>query len=773
MVKFFKAYLLILILTCPGFVLSAQDKFESVLEQSITRVNQLLDSSNVFLLTNSVKPENNDIPGFLFLSGDEIAESNSDLAEQYYALKQKYLKSDLGIRFTGNYNNNLKGGFAAEEDIYYNQRTYFGLEWNIMETGSIGNRKKLASLENQKQIDLIELREKNIKQEYFFTRQYITASFVNAQNPYLQQRLEVLWGLFDIYQELFYLKRVEWERLLKIKGEIKKVELLLKRNQQIIENAGFDKKELLNVEGLSVFGINTDNILNGIPMEEYDSLKYALKINNLDNTYDDYMDNVSVRPYVRYNMYDFLSTTARQYPSAGVTLNLPVSKSTGKKELVKVERQMLTDEYNQEKDQVYTDVLNLTRLYEEKIQDFVYLVYQRDLLKERISRELKKREINLLGFNGIKALGYFDEFLDYEAGILDKKKDIYLRLLDVSYATKGEDPAKYLDKLGYDLSYKNYPGTRSVYLWSTLFNVMNNDHLITFMRDREIDHVLISLSRLNDDEKLKDFIRKADRYGIQSIGLIGNNDLVNKNPEEVTAYLAPFKAYGLKAIHLDVEPHSFDDFKTHEESYLAKLIFVYKTTAQWCHTNGMGLSVSLPFYYPENIIEEAFDICDQVYIMNYNAKNENQLIERLNGFTKDKYRNKLVVSIRPSDFTTLQDLDYTLLHIIKNTGIQNYCFSDLRGLNRMTSDLSDESGSDPHYQPYRVESGAFRNQADAKVLSDKFKKLNFDGQVTWKRNGTYCVVLGYFNNFDAAQKTLNNFSERWPDLPKPWIYMVY
>ncbi|MFB6319528.1 SPOR domain-containing protein [Saccharicrinis sp. FJH54] len=774
MVKFIKAlYLLLPLLFLLNLAVSAQDQFESVLEQSITRVNELLDSSNIFLLTNPGKPANNEIPGFLFLSPEEMPENSSVLAEQYYALKQKYLKSDLGIRFTGNYNNNLKGGFAEDEDIYYNQRTYLGLEWNVMQTGSIGNRKKLASLEAEKQIDLIELKEENIKKDYFFTRQYITASFVNAQNPYLQQRHEVLLGLFDIYQELFYLKRVDWERLLKIKGEIKKVELLLRRNEQIIENTGFETNELLNVEGLTVFGINTDKVLGGIPMAKYDSLKYALKINDLKNTYDDYVDHVSIRPYVRYNFYDFLSTNARSYPSAGVTLNLPVSKSTGKKDLLQVEKQRLTEEYHQEKDQVYTDVLNLTHLYEEKVQDFVYLVYQRDLLRERISRELKKREINLLGFNGIKALGYFDEYLDYEAGILDKKKDIYLRLLDVSFAAKGEDPVNYLDKLGYDLSYKNFPGNRAVYLWSGLFNVMQNDHLITFMKDREIDQVMISLSRLNDEDKLNDFIQKAETNNINPAGLIGNNALVNQSAEEIIAYLAPFESYKLNAIHLDVEPHAFNDFDKNQSDYLTKLLNVYRTAAEWCHSRGMELSVSLPFHYPETVIDQAFEICDQVYIMNYNAKDEHQLIERLNGFIKDKYRKKLVVSIRPSDFTSLKDLDYTLLHIIKNTGIERYCFNDLRGLNRFTTDFTEDSWDEPHYQPYRVESGAFRNKADATALSKQLKKLNFNGQVTWKRNGTYCVVLGYFNNFDAALGTLNNFKKRWPDFPEPWIYMVY
>lgn len=753
--------------------LNAQDQFETVLENSINRVNQLLDSSNVFLLKNTDNFSYDKIPGFLYLSGNILSESNSELSNQYFDLKTKYLKSDLGIRVTGNYNNNFKGGFAEDDEDFYNQRVYLGLEWNALQTGVLGNKKKIKSLEHEKQLNTIELKESNLKREYFFTRQYITASFVTAQNPYLKQRLDVLWGLYDIYQELFYLKRVDWERLLKVKGEIKKVELLLKRNEQMLENSGFQENELLRVDGLPIFSVNTDAIFNGSSLENFDSLKYAIKINDIENNYEDYFDNISVRPYVRYNFYDFLSTSARSYPSAGVSLNIPVNKSNGKKSLVKVEQEMLNEMFVREKDQFTSDVLDLNRSYEERIQDFVFLVYQRDLLKEKISRELRKREINLLGFNGVKALSFFDEFLDFEADILDKKKDIYLRLLDLCLVTKGENPDNYLLELGYDLSFKNFPGNRGVYMWSELFNVMNNDHIISFMEDREINWVLVSLGKASNEDKLHEFFKELRYHKIRPIGLIGNNDLVNHTEEHIISYLNAFSRYDIEGIHFDVEPHVFDDYHDNKEEYLEKLLWLYGVASEWCRINDYTFSVSVPFHYPVAFINDAFKVCDRIYIMNYGAKDEQQLINRVKVFINDENSDKLVVAMRPSDYPSLKALDYSLLHLTKESGIKNFAFSDLRGLNRMTTDLASEAGDSPEYSPYRIETGAFKSVAEAQGLADQLKKSGYEGQITWKRNGTYCVVLGYFNNFDTALRVMNRYQMKWTDLPKPWIYMVH
>lgn len=771
----FAKYLTTFLFIAHTLFVAGQQQFENILESSVLRVNELLDSSNVFLLKNyEPTPVISNVPGILDFSSELLSQNISELNDNYYRLKEKFFKSNTGINLIGNYNNNLKGGFAEDEDLYYTQRTYVGVEWNITNSGAIGNKKKIKALENQHKLSEIEIKENNLKRDYLFTRQFLTASFVYAQMPYLKQRHEVLLGLYSIYQELFYLKRVEWERLLKLKGEIKKVELLISRNQQILRNSGFEPSELYRVDALPVFGVNTDVFFTEKRFCSFDSMKFVVERDNLSNAYNDYINKVSVRPYVRYNFYDFFSSTARSYPSLGVSCNIPINKKAHVNDLVKIESEILTEEYSKEMDELHSEILNFCRLYDEKIQEFVYDTYQRDLLKERIRRELRKREIDIGGFNGVQALSFFDEFLDYEARITDRKKEIYLRLIDICYATKGEDPNKFLVPLVYDLSYKNFPGNRGAYLWSELFNVTHNDHLFSFMEDREISTILLSVGRSVNRDKLNDFLSQASVRKIETLGLIGNNDMIFHGKERIENYLNAFKEYSFSGFHLDIEPHVFKDWHSVRDEYLEKLWNTYRICHDWCKNNGYSLSVSVPYHYPVDFIEKIAPICDKIYVMNYEARDEKQLVDRMRRFSPELINDKIVVSVRPSDFLSIKELDYSLLHLSKGLDINSFCFSDLRGLNRATSTIEDEQpGSDPEYMPYRLESGEFNSPNEAEKYAKNVRTLGYKGNVSWKRNGTYSVVLGYFNNFDSALAAHNSFLNRNSSLPAPWIYMVH
>lgn len=771
----FAKYITIILFLTQTLYVAGQQQFENILESSVLRVNALLDSSNVFLLKN-YEPSSlvSTVPGILNFSSDLLSQKITALNDDYFRLKEKFYKSNTGINLIGNYNNNLKGGFAEDEELYYTQRTYVGVEWNLTKSGSIGNKNKIKALENQHKLSEIEIKENNLKRDYLFTRQFLSVSFVYAQMPYLKQRLEVLLGLNSIYQELFYLKRIEWERLLKLKSEIKKVELLISRNEQILKNSGFEPAELYRVDVLPVYGVNTEVFFKDKPFCNFDSMKYVVERDNISNAYNDYIEKVSVRPYVRYNFYDFLSNTARSYPSVGVSCNIPINKKAHVNDLVKIEAEILTEEYARQMDELHSEVLNYCRLYDDKIQEFVYDTYQRDLLKEKIRRELRKREIDIGGFNGVQALSFFDEFLDYEARITDRKKEIYLRLIDICYATKGEDPNKFLVPLVYDLSYKNFPGNRGAYLWSELFNVTHNDHLFSFMEDREITTILLSVGRTVNKDKLNDFLYRASGRKITTLGLVGNNDMIFHGKERIENYLDAFKEYGFSGFHLDIEPHVFKDWNSVRDEYLDKLWNTYRICHEWCEKNGFTLSVSVPYHYPVDFIAKIAPVCDKIYIMNYEARDEKQLVDRMRRFPADLISSKIVVSVRPADFSSIKELDYSLLHLAKGLDIKNFCFSDLRGLNRATSTIDDEQpGSDPEYMPYRLESGEFFNPADAEKYAKSVRSLGYKGHVSWKRNGTYSVVLGYFNNFDLALSAHNSFVTRYSGLPVSWIYMVH
>ncbi len=754
--------------------LRAQDNFDKVLEQSILSVNSLLDSSYVFLLKNSEYQHFvSDVPAPLYFSNDAMPEKRVALNQKFYAYKEKFLKSDLGLRVSGSYNNNFEPAFSEEDGVSYKQRTYVGLEWNVFQTGIWKNRASIRSMENKQELEMVEMREENLKKDYFFARQFIEASFVNAQNPFLRQRLAVLEGLFDLYQELYYLQKLDWEKLLHVKGEIKKVKIALLRNEQVLANSGFDPMELPEANIWPVFSIDRQSILDSIPLASFDSLKYELRAEDLKNRYE-VLPEFSIRPYLRYNYYDYTMASDRSYGSAGVNFSVPIKKNSYKRQMEKIEMDILQEEYTNVHDELFSDIIKVSRDFEEKVQDYVILAYEKDLLAEKIKRELRKREKNLIGFNGVKALSYFDEYLGSETRLLNKKQDIYLRLLDICFLTKGEDPDNFLKQLEYDLSFRNFPGNRGVYIWSELFNLMSNNHMLSFLSDREINKVLVSLGRKMDRAKLIQFFHLANQQNFETVGLVGSNAILDYSNEEIEAFFNPYKSYAFKELHLDVEPHALDDWHNDERAYLLKLENVYLRTAVWCKANNKKLSVSVPYHYPNEFLKRVIDVVDQVYVMCYGTTKSETIARRITIITSDCPMDKVTIALRPTDFESLRQLDYTIMKLQKTLKLDEYCFNDLSGLNQFApTHLADEVTEGSKYDyPFRVETGQFKDRADAVQFNETLTKNNLKGEVAWKRDGSYCVVLGYFNKFDEAEKYINKLRSKHKDLPGTWMYLV-
>lgn len=771
----FRDSVLVLMLFLMAIVpLKAQDDFDKILEESISSVNELLDSSYVFLLKNAEYQNINDhIPAPLYFSSDVMPENNVRLNEDYFVLQEKYLKSDLGLRLLGSYNNNFDPAYSEEDGLAYKQRTFIGLEWNVFQSGMWKNRSAIRSISNEQELKLVELREENLKKDYFFARQFIEASFINAQNPYLNQRLAVLEGLFDLYQELYYLQKLDWERLLHVKGEIKKVKIALFRNNQLLENSGFGVMELPEANIWPVFSLDRQSILDSIPLERFDSLKYQLKADNLKNRYEK-LPEFSVRPYLRYNYYDYSNSPSKSFGSAGVNVSVPIKRKNQKKQMEQIEMNLLQEDFKSEHDEIFSDIMEASRSFEEKVQDYVILAYEKDLVAEKIKRELRKREKNLVGFNGVKSLTYFDEYLGSESKLLNKKKDIYLRLLDICFLTKGEDPEYFLKPLEYDLSFRNFPGERGVYIWSKLFNLMSNDHLLSFLEDREVNQVLVSLGRKMDRSKLIQFFHTANQKRFKTVGLVGSNAILDYSNEEIEAYLNPFKSYAFRELHLDVEPHMLDNWKTDERAYLMRLENVYIRAAVWCKANNKKLSVSIPFHYPNEFMLRIVNLVDQVYVMSYGTTKSETIARRTKIISEFCPTEKITISLRPTDFASLRELDHTIMKLQKSMHIERYCFNDLRGLNQFAPiHLEEEAVQVSKYNfPFRVETGTFPTRAQAISFNDRLREQKLKGDVSWKRDGTYCVILGYFNNFDKAEKYISQLRIKHKDLPGTWLYLV-
>ena len=131
----------------------------------------------------------------------------------------------------------------------------------------------------------------------------------------------------------------------------------------------------------------------------------------------------------------------------------------------------------------------------------------------------------------------------------------------------------------------------------------------------------------------------------------------------------------VKGIHLDIEPHTFSDFKENKEQYFKKYITVLKQAKQFADNNKLELSVSIPLNYPDEVLNEINLTCNYVYLMAY----ENVDIDFISRKTieeKSIFKNKCVLALRTKDFENRTSMD----EAFKKIGFEKTAYHDLDDL---------------------------------------------------------------------------------------------
>ena len=158
--------------------------------------------------------------------------------------------------------------------------------------------------------------------------------------------------------------------------------------------------------------------------------------------------------------------------------------------------------------------------------------------------------------------------------------------------------------------------------------------------------------------------------------MIGSNKLLNTG---IAGFLDTLKLNlnlaQIKGIHLDIEPHTFDDFKENKEQYFKKYINVLKQAKQFADNNKLELSVSIPLSYPDEILNEINSVCNQVYLMAYENVDPD-FISRKTTEEKAILKNKCVLALRTKDFDNRTSMDETF----KKLGFEKTAYHDLDDL---------------------------------------------------------------------------------------------
>ena len=207
---------------------------------------------------------------------------------------------------------------------------------------------------------------------------------------------------------------------------------------------------------------------------------------------------------------------------------------------------------------------------------------------------------------------------------------------------------------------------RGMYIWSKAYLNQPIDPIISDLKNWKIDHVIISpTSQPSNWKQLQPLIQQLHSNEIGVEWMVGNNKWLNGPiTGRLDSLLSQMSIWKIKTLHLDIEPHTFKDYKQNKEYYHELYISRIKEAHQFCNKNGFTLSVSIPLGLPTDVLQTLNTFTDQIVLMAY----ENPSVDAIQRRSQEEIaaaQNKCILALRAKDYKAAYQLEDDLL-ILKN-----------------------------------------------------------------------------------------------------------
>ncbi|SMP33839.1 TolC family protein [Chryseobacterium profundimaris] len=561
--------------------------------------------------------------------------------------KNTEFKNKPHINWVSDMSYNFSPGLG-EDNIFYRARVSSGFDWLALGEGSLKNQKMQNALnQKMKSIDVLEKQKYKKEIDYRENLGHVRTAFDARKIQLLSdyEKLLKLQNEFTAKQNKSGLKNdaeaaQSKYRLDKISIEKKSLESLIKAdNNQIVNNEiiNSDIPDLMPIENIDFSALVKDKEI---------ALKMEKEIFAMKRKRDKQPD---LRLKLRYNYYSALSRD-RNFASVGATLSLPVSRS--KNDLETENEIKLKENSLQDIQLVYRD--RISTMYRE----YYLLKSEIDVLESEVQyleAELKVNSTNEKSntFSPAPYLATAEKLLNNQIQICEKKADLYEKYLEYKMLSGTDKTSDSLQNFANDDNVGN-----ETYIWSSFFTNYSNAYIINLMNHWHINRVFLSVGKVTDLVKVADFMTMAAQNNIQVYRLIGENSYAATDNGFVDLQIAleDAKNMGFAGVHLDIEPHTFDDYKANVDLYAQRLINLFSNSKTWCTQNNMDLGVSVPMHLPVEVATVLHDNNIMTYIMAYDVltldKKLNKTLAIRNILGPDLY----VWVFRINDFQAFSDL---------------------------------------------------------------------------------------------------------------------
>lgn len=596
-----------------------------------------------------------------------------------YLEKQKELaERDYGVEVTGNYLENINPTIGdLEDNLIYSRKFTAGVEWNILDNGYLESRVEARILED-KIIRNQMITSANTENFNFLERfDYTIFLFNEVKINLLYKRKEQLQKQYDVINNLVLLKKLKKEELINLDTRLSEVESLINVYKSYNDYLGITKDSVsFNFDNLPLIDLNYEKIFSMLGIQT-DSLLSG----NIYQDYYSWYHEVRLSAFFRYNYYDLIGDNYRNFFTAGVNFSVPIPFN------YKLQNEIEAEKWKYENEKMvdsrislHEDILNMGYEFRYKYKQFISFYQKRRLFMERLRVEKVKVRLGDVNVDPLGGLDLYDDLLQIDIELVDLLQNMYLKAVrihskiphsdisDLITLESTETMSEYIDDK-----------SRSVYVWSKTFSEFSPVFMTEYCIYNEFKNVVIAVHENDSLKKSKiEFMNYTAANGEVHF-MIGDNKLIyDENPQNrLEKILSEYDNFKPKGIHLDVEPHTFDEWGTEKQRLLNLYLKMVGKISTWCKQKDIKLAVSIPPTYGADVVDNLIPLVDEIYFMCYENVKTEYLVNKLITYVDDA-KDKMVIALRTEDFINRIEMENKIKELESQTGIKKFAYHDLR-----------------------------------------------------------------------------------------------
>lgn len=605
-----------------------------------------------------------------------------ELQNELNLTQMEAIRDDIGLGVYSSYTHNFRPGVFEGEDLLFQNRANIGLDWRVLSGGFYGRKSKIKQLEIENQInDLLKVKAAR-NENYIYNYNFLIYAFNKSQMKYINRRLSIINSYLEVASQMYLVRATPWEEIIKLKST--KQALVNIRTNLTNYNKGFDSAyaeldfdRFLDVEELPVLEVIPEKVFSG---PSYDSLNQSLlnlEKQKLDIEYLKTRD-FSLRTYFRYNMFDAELANIRTFGSVGATFTAPLFRNKRNEELKEKELAVMESDLSRQLTSINNELMNHYYEYEYTLKQYIDFLGRKEVALEKLRKEITKDDLDDPRFTPLDAITAIDELYSIDFELLDLKQKLYLKLLKIYSLLDVDEVSELTEFMEFNNFFDKLAGDRAAYVWSDVLESVQLEYLSKYAVNNDFDRLFVSTYRMTDDQENR-LIAQVQREQRSIYRLIGNNEVV-KTGESATFYEQVQKAInkGYSGIHLDIEPHTFEDWEENQDRYLANLLTIVKRVQSELG-EVQSLSISLPLFYPESFLKELQQHVQEMVFMCYERAEIEFIVDQLREEVQLNQTN-LSLALRTEDFADRIKLEEFAKSLINASGINNLVIQDLGSL---------------------------------------------------------------------------------------------